>query len=40
MRGFTIGQVDAGTLGVSVAWCIGLLVVLGTIAVRVQGQTP
>ncbi len=40
MRGFTIGQVDAGTLGVSVAWCIGLLVVLGTIAVRVQGRTP
>jgi ABC-2 type transport system permease protein len=40
MRGFTSGHVDAGNLGVSLAWCVGLLLVLGTIAVRLQGRTP
>lgn len=40
MRGFTSGHVDAGTVGVGLAWCVGLLLVLGTIAVRLQGRTP
>lgn len=40
MRGFTIGHVNPGNLGVSLAWCVGLLLVFGTIAVRIQGRTP
>ena len=40
MRGFTSGHVDVGNLGVSLAWCVGLLVFFGTIAVRLQGRTP
>lgn len=39
MRGFTSGHVDAGVLGISLAWCVGLLVVLGAVAVRLQGRT-
>lgn len=40
MRGFTSGHVDVGILGTSVAWCLGLLVVFGTITVQLQGRTP
>jgi ABC-2 type transport system permease protein len=40
LRGFTTGQVVAGNLATSVAWCLGLLVVCGAIAVRMQRQTP
>jgi ABC-2 type transport system permease protein len=39
LRGFTVGQVEAGNLGASVAWCAGLLLVFGTLAVRLQGRT-
>lgn len=36
LRGLTIGRVDAANLAVSLAWCTGLLVVFGAIAVRLQ----
>jgi ABC-2 type transport system permease protein len=39
LRGFTSGQVVMGNLGVSLAWCIGLLLVFGTFAIRLQGRT-
>jgi ABC-2 type transport system permease protein len=38
LRGFTTGHVAAGNLATSLAWCLGLLVVFGAIAVRVQGR--
>jgi ABC-2 type transport system permease protein len=38
MRGFTSGHVVMGNLYTSLAWCFGLLLVFGTIAVRLQGQ--
>jgi ABC-2 type transport system permease protein len=36
LRGFTIGHVTAGNLLTSVAWCIGLLLLFGAIAARVE----
>ena len=39
MRGFTSGHVAPANLGTSVAWCAGLLLVFGAIAVRLQGRT-
>lgn len=39
LRGFTSGHVAMGNLGTSLAWCIGLLLVFGPIAVRLQGRT-
>lgn len=39
LRGLTIGHVEAGNLGTSVAWCAGLLLAFGAIAVRLQGRT-
>jgi ABC-2 type transport system permease protein len=39
LRGFTSGHVAMSNLGISLAWCVGLLVVLGSIAVRLQGRT-
>jgi ABC-2 type transport system permease protein len=38
LRGFTSGHVDGGNLAASLAWCIGLLVIFGVIAVRLQGR--
>ncbi|MCT7372428.1 ABC transporter permease [Mycolicibacterium llatzerense] len=38
LRGFTSGYVSTGNLIASLAWCVGLLVVFGTIAVRLQGR--
>ncbi|MUL63130.1 ABC transporter [Mycobacterium sp. CBMA 234] len=38
LRGFTTGDVAMGNLGTSLAWCIGLLVVFGTVAIRLQGR--
>ncbi|OBI89513.1 ABC transporter permease [Mycobacterium sp. 1245805.9] len=38
LRGFTTGHVVASNLATSLAWCVGLLVVFGAIAVRVQGR--
>jgi ABC-2 type transport system permease protein len=40
LRGFTIGQVEIGNVVTSLAWCLGLLVVLGALAVRIQGRRP
>jgi ABC-2 type transport system permease protein len=40
LRDFTTGYVETGNLLTSVAWCVGLLLVCGTIAVRIQGRTP
>lgn len=39
MRGFTTGHLSPGNLAISLAWCLGLLAVLGPIAVRLQGRT-
>ena len=39
LRGLTIGRVDPANLTISVAWCAGLLVVFGAIAVRMQRRT-
>jgi ABC-2 type transport system permease protein len=36
LRGFAIGHVDSANLARSVAWCVGLLVVFGAIALRMQ----
>lgn len=38
LRGFTSGHVEMGNLYTSLAWCFGLLLVFGTIAVRLQGR--
>ncbi|KQY09467.1 ABC transporter [Mycobacterium sp. Root135] len=38
LRGFTVGQVETGNVVTSLAWCIGMLVVFGIIAVRIQGR--
>ncbi|WP_167759349.1 ABC transporter permease [Mycobacterium sp. PS03-16] len=36
LRGFALGEVDAANLTASVAWCLGLLVLFGAIALRMQ----
>ncbi|MGA9376111.1 MAG: ABC transporter permease [Mycobacterium sp.] len=38
LRGFTSGHAVTGNLCTSLAWCFGLLIVFGTIAVRLQGR--
>lgn len=38
LRGFTSGHIVMGNLLASLAWCIGMLVVFGTIAIRIQGR--
>jgi ABC-2 type transport system permease protein len=38
LRGFATGHVVVSNLATSLAWCLGLLVVFGAIAVRVQGR--
>ncbi len=38
LRDFTSGSVDTGNLAASLAWCVGLLVVFGVFAVRLQGR--
>lgn len=38
MRGFTSGHVMMGNLVTSLVWCFGLLIVFGTIAIRLQGR--
>ena len=39
LRGFTSGHVAVSNLVASVAWCLGLLVVFGALAVRAQRRT-
>jgi ABC-2 type transport system permease protein len=39
LRGFTIGHVVGSNLATSVAWCLGLLVVFGVIAMRMARRT-
>jgi len=39
LRGLAVGNVAVGSLASSLAWCIGLLVVFGAIAVRMQRRT-
>jgi ABC-2 type transport system permease protein len=39
MRGFATGHVAVGNLATSAAWCLGLLVVFGALAVRMQRRT-
>ncbi len=38
LRGFTSGQMNASNLGASLAWCFGMLLVFGFIAMRLQGR--
>jgi len=39
LRGLAIGHVAVSNLATSLAWCLGLLVVFGTLAVRMQKRT-
>jgi ABC-2 type transport system permease protein len=39
LRGFAVGNVLGGNLAASLAWCVGLLVVFGVIAMRMQRRT-
>ncbi|BBY62445.1 ABC transporter permease [Mycolicibacterium helvum] len=39
LRGIAAGQVDLGNLTTTLAWCLGLLLVFGVIAVRMQRRT-
>ncbi len=39
LRGFATGHVVVSNLAASVAWCLGLLVVFGALAVRTQSRT-
>lgn len=39
LRGFSAGHVVVSNLAASLAWCLGLLMVFGVIAVRVQRRT-
>jgi ABC-2 type transport system permease protein len=39
LRGFTAGHFAVDNLATSLAWCLGLLVVFGALAVRVQRRT-
>jgi ABC-2 type transport system permease protein len=39
LRGLAAGHVAAGSLVSSLAWCLGILVVFGTLAVRMQRRT-
>jgi ABC-2 type transport system permease protein len=36
LRGFTSGHLETGNLVISLAWCVGLLVAFGVIAIRLQ----
>lgn len=38
LRGFTSGDIVPGNLVASLAWCIGMLIVFGVIAIRIQGR--
>ena len=40
LRGFTSGHVNVGNLITSLGWCVGLLALCGTIAIRLQGRRP
>jgi ABC-2 type transport system permease protein len=39
LRGLSTGHVAAGNLATSLAWCVGLLVVFGALAMRMQKRT-
>jgi ABC-2 type transport system permease protein len=39
LRGFAAGDVDGSNVATSLAWCVGLLVVFGAIAMRMQRRT-
>ncbi len=39
LRGFATGHVEIGNLAMSAAWCLGLLVVFGAIALRMQRRS-
>ncbi|CAN5370512.1 multidrug efflux ABC transporter permease LieB [soil metagenome] len=39
MRGFTEGNIVGANVAASLAWCIGLLAIFGTLAVRLQRRT-
>jgi ABC-2 type transport system permease protein len=40
LRGLAAGDVDAGSLVTSMAWCGGMVVVFGAIAIRMQRRIP
>jgi ABC-2 type transport system permease protein len=39
LRGFSVGHVIGSNVVSTVAWCLGLLVVFGAIALRIQRRT-
>ena len=39
LRGFAVGHVVGSNLAVTLSWCVGLLVVFGAIALRMQRRT-
>jgi ABC-2 type transport system permease protein len=39
LRGFATGNIAAGNLATSLAWCLGMLLVFGAIALRMQRRT-
>ena len=40
LRGFSTGNTDPVNLVISLAWCAGMLVIFGTIAIRGQRRIP
>ncbi|MDR3662119.1 MAG: ABC transporter permease [Mycobacterium sp.] len=40
LRGFSTGHVDPVNLAISLAWCVGMLLIFGAIAIRGQRRTP
>ncbi len=39
LRGFTVGQVSIGSVTATMAWCLGMLITFGALAVRMQRRT-
>ena len=39
LRGLASGHIEIGNLAITLAWCVGLLVVFGALAVRMQRRT-
>jgi ABC-2 type transport system permease protein len=40
LRGFSTSHVDPVNLAISLAWCVGMLLIFGTIAIRGQRRRP
>ena len=40
LRGLASGHVESANLAISVAWCVGMIVVFGAVALRLQTRRP